>query len=73
MSGLLESGGVKEEPLWFAVMKKIPPPFEANASRPLPPQNPIPEIVYEEDYARAKKQLPPEYKSTSKVTTNDSN
>lgn len=55
MTGLLQTGAVKEVPIWYNVYKKYPPEMEPNVERPLPPQDPIPEIVYEEDFIRAKK------------------
>lgn len=55
MSGLLETGAVKEAPIWWNVYKKYPPDIEPRAERPIPPQDPIPEIVYKEDFRRAKR------------------
>lgn len=51
-TGLMQAGALKETPLWYDVYRKYPPPVEPNSERPLPPQDPIPEIVYEEDYDR---------------------
>lgn len=53
-TGLLKSGALKETPLWYDVYKKHPPEIEPNSDRPEPPQEPIPELVYEEDFERAK-------------------
>lgn len=53
-TGLIKSGAVKEVPIWYDVYRKYPPEVEPNAERPLPPQDPIPEIVYEEDFERAR-------------------
>lgn len=55
MTGLLETGAVKDVPIWYNVYKKYPPFVEPSSERELPPQNPIPEIVYEEDFERAKR------------------
>lgn len=55
LTGLLESGAVKDVPVWYAVYKKYPPEIEPYSDRPMPEQTPIPEIVYEEDFARANK------------------
>jgi len=55
MTGLLQTGAVKDVPLWYNVYKKYPPELEPYVERPLPPQDPILEIVYEEDFERAKK------------------
>lgn len=55
MTGLLETGATKEVPLWYNVYKKYPPDVEPMSDRPIPPQDPIPEIVYEEDFTRAKR------------------
>lgn len=57
----MKSGGMKETPLWYDVYRKYPPDLEPDAERPIPPQDPIPEIVYEDDYERVKNM-----KSTSK-------
>lgn len=54
MTGLLETGGIKEAPIWYNIYKKYPPEVEPMSDRPIPPQTPIPEIVYEEDFERAK-------------------
>lgn len=53
-TGLLKSGGLKETPLWYDVYRKYPPDLEPYAERPIPPQDPILEIVYEEDFDRAR-------------------
>lgn len=50
----MKSGALKETPLWYDVYKKFPPELEPNVERPVPPQDPIPEIVYEEDFDRAR-------------------
>lgn len=55
MTGLLETGGVKEAPIWYGVYKKYPPELEPISERAIPPQDPIPDIIYEEDLERAKK------------------
>ena len=55
VTGLLESGALKETPLWYGVYKKYPPDIEPRSDRPVPPQDPIPEIVYEEDFERVAK------------------
>lgn len=52
-TGLLKSGALKEVPLWYDVYRKYPPVQEPDTERPPPPQDPIPEIVYEEDFDRA--------------------
>lgn len=49
----MKSGALKEKPLWYDVYEKYPPELEPNAERPVPPQEPIPELVYEEDFDRA--------------------
>lgn len=54
MTGLLETGGVKDVPIWYGVYKKHPPELEPIAERAIPPQDPIPDIIYEEDFERAK-------------------
>ena len=51
---MLKSGAIKDVPLWYDVYRKYPPDIEPIADRPLPPQDPVPEIVYEEDFDRAK-------------------
>lgn len=56
MTGLLDTGARKEAPLWYDVYRKYPPKIEPISERPLPPQDPIPEIIYEEDFDRAKRQ-----------------
>ena len=53
-TGLLKSGALKECPLWYDVYRRYPPEVEPNSERPEPPQDPIPELVYEEDFERAK-------------------
>lgn len=53
-TGLLKSGALKETPIWYDVYRKYPPEIEPQSERPQPPQDPIPEIVYEEDFERAK-------------------
>lgn len=58
VTGLLETGAVKEVPIWYEVYKKFPPELEPRSDRPAPPQTPIPEIVYKEDFQRAKKSNP---------------
>lgn len=58
VTGLLETGAIKEVPIWYDVYKKYPPELEPRSDRPEPPQPPIPEIVYEEDFARAKESNP---------------
>lgn len=57
MTGLLETGGTKEAPIWYNVYKKHPPEIEPISERAIPPQDPIPDIIYEEDFERAKKAL----------------
>lgn len=54
-TGLLETGGLKEVPIWYNVYKKYRPNPEPDRNRPPAPQDPIPEIVYKEDLERAKK------------------
>lgn len=58
LTGLLETGALKEAPIWYEVYKEFPPELEPRSDRPMPPQTPIPEIVYEEDFKRAKKSNP---------------
>lgn len=53
-TGLLKAGAIKETPIWYDVYKKYPPAIEPNSERPVPAQDPIPELVYEEDFERAK-------------------
>lgn len=68
MTGLIETKGVKDVPVWYNVYKKYPPEIEPVADRPPPPQDPIPEIIYEEDFERAKQsQRPQRKKPTSKT------
>lgn len=55
VTGLLETGAIKEVPIWYNIYKKYPPKPEPRSDRPIPPQDPILEIVYEEDFERAKK------------------
>lgn len=55
MTGLLESGAVKEVPLWYDVYKIYPPEQEAFVDRAIPPQDPVPELVYKEDFEKVKK------------------
>ena len=57
MTGLLESGAVKEVPVWYAVYKRFPPPVAPDSNRTLSTKE-IREIVYKEDYELAKKPLP---------------
>lgn len=52
-TGLLKSGATKEVPIWYDVYRKYPPILEPDVDRPIPPQDPILEIVYEEDFERA--------------------
>lgn len=52
MTGLLESGAVKEAPTWYSVYKQFPPEIEPKSDRQIPRQDPIPEIIYEEDFDR---------------------
>lgn len=69
-TGLLQSGSLKEVPIWYDVYKKYPPELEPNVERPLPPQDPIPEIVYEEDFERARNSGA-KYKTGRKTKTRD--
>lgn len=54
-TGLLQGGALKETPIWYDVYRKYPPELEPDAERPVPPQEPIPELVYEEDFERAQR------------------
>lgn len=54
VTGLLETKALHEKPLWYDVYRKFPPEKEPYSGRPEPPQDPIVEIVYEEDFERAK-------------------
>ena len=47
------SGAVKDKPIWYDVYQMYPPDVEPMGERDPPPQDPIPEIVYEEDFERA--------------------
>lgn len=62
VTGLMEAGALKDKPLWYDVYIKYNP-----GQKPLASQDPIPEIVYEEDIARAKGEKKIRQRSTRKI------
>lgn len=65
---MLETKALNEAPLWYNVYKKYPPNPEPYSDRPEPPQDPIPEIVYKEDFQRAKKSNLRHYQALEEAT-----
>lgn len=60
MSGLLRTGGVKEEnkPIWFEIWKAFPPKVDPVLDRPVD-EKPLRQILYPEDKVRAESMKQP--------------